>query len=37
MLSYYKKRSDGAHGYQKIDVSLKNPEFRVTARDGYPY
>jgi Ca-activated chloride channel family protein len=37
MLSYYRKRSDDAHGYQKIDVSLKNPEFRVTARDGYPY
>lgn len=37
MLSYYTKRAPGEHGYQKIDVSLQNPEFRVTARDGYPY
>lgn len=38
LLSYYadtkKKTRDG---YQKIDVSLRNPEFRIKAREGYSY
>ncbi len=37
LISYRIHKPAGAHGYQKIDVSLKNPEFRVRARDGYLY
>lgn len=37
MLSYYTKKPSDRDGYQKVQVSLRNPEFRVKARDGYPY
>lgn len=37
LLTYRIRKPDGEHGYQKIDVALKNPEFRVRARDGYVY
>ncbi|HEY0590266.1 MAG TPA: VWA domain-containing protein [Thermoanaerobaculia bacterium] len=37
LLTYRIRKPEGEHGYQKIDVSLKNPEFRVRARDGYVY
>lgn len=37
LLTYRIDKPDGAHGYQKIDVSVKNPEFRVRAREGYAY
>lgn len=37
LLTYRIRKPAGEHGYQKIDVSLKNPEFRVRARDGYVY
>lgn len=37
MLSYRPRHEAGKHGYQKIDVSLRNPEFQVRARDGYLY
>lgn len=37
LLAYRIHKPEGEHGYQKIDVSLKNPEFRVRARDGYAY
>jgi VWFA-related protein len=37
LLSYYSTRKKGTHGYQKLDVALRNPEFRVKAREGYAY
>lgn len=37
LLSYYTKKRSGAHGYQKVSVSLLNPEFKVSARSGYSY
>jgi VWFA-related protein len=37
LLSYYAPKPREKHGYQKIDVALKNREFRVKSRDGYPY
>ena len=36
MISYYTKARTGS-GYQKVSVSLKNPEFKVRARQGYAY
>lgn len=35
MISYYTDKPQRGTGYQKIDVALKNPEFRVKAREGY--
>ena len=37
LLSYYSKKPKDKHGYQKIAVDVKNSEFRVKAREGYPY
>lgn len=37
MLTYYSEKPKGAHGYQEIEVKLKNREFRVAAREGYAY
>jgi len=39
LLSYYAadKKKKTRDGYQKIEVSLRNPEFRVKAREGYAY
>jgi VWFA-related protein len=37
LLTYRIRKPEGAHGYQKIDVRLRNPEFRVKAREGYAY
>jgi len=37
LLSYYTQRPKGTKGYQKIEVALKNPEFKVKAREGYVY
>ena len=36
LISYYTKHPRGS-GFQKVDVALKNPDFRVKARAGYPY
>lgn len=36
MISYYTKARTGS-GYQKVSVTLKNPEFKVKARQGYAY
>lgn len=35
MISYYADPPAGKSGYQKIDVELRNPEFRLKAREGY--
>ena len=37
LLSYRTRHDKGEKGYQKVTVSLRNPEFRVTARSGYQY
>ena len=37
LISYYAKHPRGTNGFQKVDVSLKNPGFRIKARAGYPY
>ncbi|HVT45827.1 MAG TPA: VWA domain-containing protein [Thermoanaerobaculia bacterium] len=37
LLTYHAKKPKGATGYQKIDVALRNPEFRLKAREGYAY
>lgn len=37
LLSYSSKKPKGEKGYQKVDVKLKNPEFKVVARGGYQY
>ncbi len=36
MIAYYTKARSG-HGYEKVDVALKNPDFRIRARKGYVY
>lgn len=35
LISYYTKREAGAHGFQKVNVALRNTEFRIKARQGY--
>jgi len=37
LISYYTQRPKGTKGYQKVNVALKNPEFKVKAREGYAY
>lgn len=37
LITYAAHHPRGAKGYQKIEVSLRNPEFRIKARDGYHF
>jgi VWFA-related protein len=37
LISYRTNKQRGARGFQHVDVKLKNPEFRVQAREGYLY
>ncbi|HUP48420.1 MAG TPA: VWA domain-containing protein [Thermoanaerobaculia bacterium] len=37
LLTYRTQKPRGARGYQKVEVSISNPEFRVKARPGYLY
>lgn len=37
LITYRSEKPEDEHGYQEVDVSVKNPEFRVEARDGYVY
>ncbi len=37
LISYYTKKRPGERGFQKVDVALRNPEFKVSARSGYSY
>jgi VWFA-related protein len=37
LISYYTRKDPAASGYQKVTVSLTNPEFRVKSREGYLY
>lgn len=36
LIAYY-TTAKGGRGYQKVDVALKNPDFRIRARKGYVY
>jgi VWFA-related protein len=35
LISYYSQKPKGKRGFQPVEVTLKNPEFRVHARAGY--
>ena len=35
LISYYTKKTPGASGFQKVSVKLRNPEFKIRARQGY--
>jgi VWFA-related protein len=35
LISYYSQKPKGTNGFQPVQVTLKNPEFRVHARAGY--
>lgn len=37
LVTYRSQHPRGESGFQKVDVSLKNPEFKVVARSGYRY
>ena len=37
LLTYRSQKPSGAHGFQKVSVSINNSEFRVKARPGYVY
>ena len=37
LISYRTQKPRGTRGFQKVDVSIKNPEFRVKSRAGYVY
>jgi VWFA-related protein len=37
LISYYTNHPAGQHGFQKVSVSVKNPDFKVRARQGYTY
>jgi VWFA-related protein len=35
LLTYRSKQRSGTTGFQKVNVSLRNPEFKVVSRSGY--
>ena len=37
LISYYTNKGRGKSGFQPVQVTLRNPEFRVHARSGYSY
>ncbi|MGH2667568.1 MAG: VWA domain-containing protein, partial [bacterium] len=37
LLAYRATHTHGSSGYQKVSVAVRNPEFRVKAREGYKY
>lgn len=37
LVTYRSRKPAGEKGFQKVDVTVKNPEFRVNARSGYEY
>ena len=37
LITYRSNKPRGARGFQKVDVKVVNPEFRVKARAGYAY
>ncbi len=37
LLAYRSPHPRGSNGFQKVSVAVRNPEFRVKAREGYRY
>ena len=37
LLTYRTQKPKGERGYQKVEVSLRNPEFKVVSRSGYQF
>ena len=37
LISYTTQKPRGSAGFQKVQVNVKNPEFKVRAREGYSY
>src|SRR5205085_631965 len=37
LITYRAHHARGDKGFQNVNVSIKNPEFRVTARSGYQF
>ncbi|HEX6158706.1 MAG TPA: VWA domain-containing protein [Thermoanaerobaculia bacterium] len=37
LITYRSPHRSGTTGFQKVDVKLRNPEFRVVARSGYQF
>ncbi len=37
LVTYRSRHPRGEKGFQEVDVSLKNPEFKVVARSGYEF
>jgi VWFA-related protein len=37
LVSYYTRHPRGASGFQKVSLKLRNPDFRVRARQGYSF
>jgi len=37
LVTYRSRKERGEQGFQKVDVSVKNPEFKVVARSGYAF
>ncbi|MDQ3282762.1 MAG: VWA domain-containing protein [Acidobacteriota bacterium] len=37
LITYRSRHGRGERGFQKVEVSVRNPEFRVTSRAGYQY
>jgi len=37
LVTYRSRKPRGEKGFQKVNVSLKNPEFKVVARSGYEF
>lgn len=37
LVTYSARKPKGTKGYQKVDVKVKNPEFKVVARAGYQF
>ena len=37
LISYTTQKPKGTTGFQKVQVTVKNPDFKVRAREGYSY
>jgi VWFA-related protein len=37
LIAYYSPHPPGEHGFQKVNVALRNPEFNVKSREGYAF
>jgi VWFA-related protein len=37
LIAYYSPHAPGEHGFQKVNVAIKNPEFRLKSREGYAF